>query len=561
MIKKLRPYQKNIVEAILKKLKESDEPILIDASVGSGKSLILSFVLLVLERAGFPALCLTLNSTLIKQNSDTYQSQGGNCSIYAASWDSKCCKNLIIFASPNSICQGIRNKQEVSTKPFKLIVIDEVHNLNFQNTSSMYMRIISHYSLLAQQEQYKFKIIGLSGTCYRNKNESIVGPNQFFKSKLCEVSTPWLIDNGYLTKPEFGITKNESFQFKNLKVDSKGKFNGKELESTIKKQFRLTGQIMQELQELDFFGCFVFASSISHCYECLDALPKNQSAIIIGATSTKERQEILAKAAKGEIRFLISVSCLLTGIDCPPYDAIAWLRPTESLNIYVQGIGRVLRLHPGKTKAIILDYAQNLDRHGHIDDPIINQANKPKPEEEAEYVIPCYDCSCLNKITARRCIGMPNNKRCEHYFEFKDCANCKEANDITSRCCRHCDAELIDPNAKLKKIRETYNISVTSAEYWITPQGVTSNPIINVKYITNDKDIFECYYTNTEKAKNVCYAKFIRQHIPSPSDYYLHLQNLEKMRTMLLGEVLTPHTLVCTKDDYGRFQVLKKVFN
>ena len=64
----------------------------------------------------------------------------------------------------------------------------------------------------------------------------------------------------------------------------------------------------------------------------------------------------------------------MVGVDVPYFDVCAWLRPTESLILFIQGIGRVLRLHPSKQNALILDYAGNVERHGHIDDAIINAA-------------------------------------------------------------------------------------------------------------------------------------------------------------------------------------------
>ena len=81
-MKQLRDYQKFAVDTILSKFKESEQPVLIDASVGAGKSLIAASILLVMERAGYRSLCLTLNSTLINQNYNTYQAQGGN-SVFA----------------------------------------------------------------------------------------------------------------------------------------------------------------------------------------------------------------------------------------------------------------------------------------------------------------------------------------------------------------------------------------------------------------------------------------------------------------------------------------------
>lgn len=561
-MKQLRPYQKKIVDDILRKLKESDEPILIDASVGSGKSLILSSVLLVLERARFDALCLTLNSTLIQQNAETYKLQQGHCGINCSALNSKASEDLIIFASPNSICQDIRSKKEISNKKFRLIIIDEAHNLCIHNESSMYVRILKHYSMLAQENQYSLKIIGLTGTCYRGKGIPIYGENEFFKSKLCSISTSWLIENGYLTKPIFGIPDTESFDFSQLRVKNTGKFDQKQLASIVDANERLTGEIMREVTrvvEAGHTGAFIFASTRKHCLECIKSLPEGQAAIITGETPHDERKKIIELAKLGVIRYLVNVNVLTVGIDIPSFDVCAWLRPTESLVLYTQGIGRVLRLHPGKLSAIILDFAGNLDRHGDIDDPLINEALQPRPENEKDFVIRCYTCNTLNVVTARRCVGVHNNKRCTHYFNFKACHVCQTQNDITSRYCRSCDAELIDPNAKLYK---PDIVHISRGEYWITAQK-GGFPIINCRYYAADSHLnfTEMYFTNTDKSRNVCYAKFVRTHIDKPSDWYMKLHDYKQMQLMLEKGVKTPHSIIAVLNNDGTYKLIKKLFN
>lgn len=421
---------------------------------------------------------------------------------------------------------------------------------------------MSHYGFMAQESQYSFRIVGLTGTPYRGKGVSIVGKDQFFKEQVCNISTSWLIEQGYLTKPQFGLT-SKSIDFSELRVNNMGQFNGKELQTVIDKNHRLTGEIMQELQTVKCKGIFIFASTKKHCEECFRALPDGQAAIITGDTPHEERKNILDKARIGEIRYLINVNVLTVGVDVPSFDVCAWLRPTESLILYTQGIGRVLRLHPGKEVAYVLDFAGNLDRHGHIDDPIINQALQPKDPNDPDYCIPCYTCSTLNKVTARRCIGNHEDKRCEHYFEFKPCHVCCASNDVTSRHCRMCQAELIDPNAKLTKLKaETYTLNVIQADYKVSVQGNTSWPLINIAYRCNNVQVYESYFTNSKKSQNITYAKFIRPHIINASEYYMKLGNLHAMQKMVAEEkLITPKQLVCTMNEHGFYKIVKKIFN
>lgn len=564
MRKELRPYQKEVVNKLKTKLKETISPLLVTASVGAGKSLIISEILLWMEYHNYKCLCLTLNSTLIQQNADTHKGQGGSCGIYCASLNSKNTKELVIFASPHSVCQGIKDYKEISHQKFNLIVIDEAHNVSPYSDDTMYQRIINHYGSMAQTERYSFRIVGLTGTPYRGKAISIVGDNAFFKEEVCSISSSWLIDAGYLVRPCFGLNHVDAIDFKECRVQSNGNFRHEDLNQAIKKDERLTGRIMKEIQsiiESGRNGVFIFAATNEHCLECMRSLPADQSALIVGKTKDYERADIIRRARAGKIKYLASVNCLLTGVDVPNFDTIAWVRPTESLVLYTQGIGRGLRLHPGKRSCLVIDYAGNLDRHGHIDDPIINEALQPTKENEDEYVIPCYTCETRNKVFARRCCGVFNGARCTHFFEWKACPRCGIENDITARSCRSCHAELIDPNKKLFFASSNITLEVYSAKYYVTEVPVSGCAIINGEYKTNQGSVFECHYTTSEKAKNVFYAKFVKQHVLTPSKYYKALHSPSVMKSLIQNqEFKIPTHIICKKDIYGKFSISKKLF-
>lgn len=566
MRKTLRPYQQEVVDKVKKRWRETAHPLLITASVGAGKSLVIAELLLFCARAGYRSLCLTMNSTLVQQNAHTYELQDRHAGIYSAGLKSKSFEESVIFGTPHSILQGIRNKEQISRQKFHLIIIDECHQIAQHNPSSMFMNILNHYGRMAQEEQYSFRIVGLTGTPYRDKNTSIFGNDKLFKEEIANISTHWLIDNGYLTKPEFGLTKTEQIDFSQCAVDQFGRFNKNDLTKSILKDERLTGKIMRELVsviENGRKGAFIFAATKNHCMECARSLPAGQWAIVTGDTPHQERIKILEDAKNGVIKYLINVNVLTTGVDLPLFDVCAWLRPTESLILFIQGIGRVLRLHPEKETALILDYAGNLDRHADIDDPIINEALQTKiGEKEEDYPFMCYTCNTTNSIHARRCRGVINNKRCEYYFEFKDCSQCNTQNDKTARACRNCNAELIDPNKKLTRaIKNTYTLNVVTAQYWVTPQGNTSNPIVHAKYNCKEGEAFETYFTSSEKSRTILYNNFVKQHVNNPSSLYRKMSNLYFMRQMVNSDdIKTPYQIECTKDEYGRFKLKRKMF-
>lgn len=563
-MKTLRPYQQDAFNKLRTRLREVTHPLLVNASVGAGKTLIIASYLQLIEKANFHALCLTMNSNLIEQNADSYIGQGGACGIFCTSLGKKESKQNIIFASPHSIVQAIKKNHIIKEKRFNLIIIDECHNVNHHDNASMYMRILNHYGMLAQFNDYNYRVVGLTGTPYRGKNISIVGEKEYFREEIVSILMPWLIDNDYLVQPIFGKTQNESYDMARLPINNAGKFKHKDLQAAVDKKARLTGKIMQEIVSIiegGRTGAFIFAATAQHANECMASLPAEQAAIITADTPHAKRKQFLDGARNGTIKYLVSVATLMVGVDVPNFDVCAWLRITESLIIFTQGIGRVLRLSPNKKEALILDYAGNLERHGDIDDPIINVALQPKPEDEPQYCIPCYTCGTNNKPTARRCIGQHKEERCSYYFTFKPCTKCNIENDITARYCRSCEAELIDPNKKLDISNTTLiEFDVNQAQYWVTRHS-SSTPIINIRYQTSKQDIYENYYTMSDKAVKFFYGRFIKQHVKNSSKYYPYLNNLFKMQELVhSGLIDTPYKIICKLDSNNKYRIVKKLF-
>ncbi len=102
----------------------------------------------------------------------------------------------------------------------------------------------------------------------------------------------------------------------------------------------------------------IFASTVEHAHEILRLLPAN-SALVSAETPARERDALILAFKAQQLKFLVNVAVLTTGFDAPHVDLIAILRPTESVSLYQQIVGRGLRLSPGKTDCLILDYAGN----------------------------------------------------------------------------------------------------------------------------------------------------------------------------------------------------------
>ena len=566
-MKQLRPYQQDAVNEAWQALKLNDEPVLLMASVGAGKSLMLASILLTIQKAGKRALCLVNNAELVRNNCATFNEQGGQSSIYCAALGSKDASQPVIFGTPQSVLNGINKNETIGKIKFNIIVVDEAHAINYTNHRSCFMRILRHY----KQEYPDMRLLGATGTNFRFRGAAIVGSDCLFKSQVGNITTEQLIESEYLINPSFEVDPNLVIDFSKVKIKQNGQFDQKQLEMVVTNSARLTelicNQVVHIMQTQQRRGVFFFATTKKHAYEILSHLPEQESAIILGETPQDERTRILDDARDGRVKYLVNIAIISVGVDVPAYDTLAYLRPTESLVLLVQTMGRVLRLSPSTNKvdALILDFAGNIERHRDWDNPVLQDAVKQTVDKDKPLVIQCPACQEMNAEHARRCAGITNDKRCEYYFEFKTCtnSNCEVQNDISARQCRSCGREIIDPNEKLSLDTVQNNlmeVQVLEAKYAIS--GTQKGFRVNCFYKCKNSDgiianVFENYSPISEKAMQVFYGQFVRKHCSDSSKWYIHLSNRTKIYEML-QTVNTPTRMIISPD--GNSNKIKKKF-
>lgn len=587
-MKQLRLYQEVAVKDCWDALKKNDYPVLLMASVGAGKSLMLGSVLLTMQKANKKALCLVNNAELVRSNCETFREQGGLASIFCAALGVKDISQSIIFATPQTILNAINKNHPISDIEFNMIIVDEAHAINYLNHRSSFMRVLRHY-----KQQYKdMRVLGATGTNFRFKGAAIVGPDCLFKTQVGNITTERLINEGYLIEPSFEVDKKLVIDFSNVKIKKNGQFDQKQLKMVVEKSARLTElichQVVHIMKTQERRGVFFFATTKKHAFEILSHLPKTQSALILGETPQEERTRILDDARSGKIKYLVNIAIISVGVDVPAYDTIAYLRPTESLVLLVQTMGRVLRMspHTDKKDALVLDFAGNIERHRDWDNPILQEAVKKTIDNDRPLVISCPSCLEMNTEHARRCVGRVQKnhdklteidkesvdyERCSYYFEFKECKNitedvsCDAKNDIAARLCHACGSELIDPNAKLSMApvqNNIFTVNVIEAHYGIS--GTQKGFRINCAYKCQDdagrvRSVFEHYYPISEKALRVFYGQFVKKHCENPSKWYMHLGNRTKVEEML-QTAQCPLSLMISKEQEGT-RIKKKIFN
>lgn len=502
---------------------------MIEAATGAGKShIIAELAKTVREISGKHVLCIAPSKELVEQNHSKYP---GEASFFSASVGIKCREHPVVFGTPVTVLNSI----EEFGNEIGMIIIDECHGLT--PTIRKIIRKIPNPNL---------RVVGMSATPYRLcsgyvfrswEDGSYASEKGFFARCVDRVRAQELIDQGYLTPPRIGDLNAASYQTKHLKLNSMGQFNAADVERAYHGQGRKTARIIADIveQSRDRMGVLIFAATVAHAHECLASLPPEMSAIV--TAETKNRSEILEAFKARKIKYIVNVSVLTTGFDATHVDVIAMLRATESVGLMQQIIGRGLRLHDEKTDCLVLDYAENIERHcpdGDLFNPMIEEKKGSKNGEDIE--CGCPVCDVRNTFRARpnpdgygvnhhgyftdldghevkgdfghipahfgrRCMAtdLVGGKlvQCEYRWTSKECPECKSENDIAARRCTACNAEIVDPNEKLRleAERKIVDLSRWRTERVVGWKATTSvsksgNPTKMVKVVTDTQHSF-----------------------------------------------------------------------
>lgn len=467
----LRPYQQEAVDATIKHFRKSNEAAVIVLPTGAGKSLVIAELARLARRK---ILVLTHVKELVEQNHAKYQSYGLTGGIFSAGLKRRESEHQVTFASVQSVSANLDQFQH----EYSLIIIDECHRVSGEDTSQ-YQRIIEQL----REKNPALKVLGLTATPYRLGMGWIYKyhyrgfvrseDDKPFQNCIYELPLSYMISQGYLTKPDLVDAAVAQYDFSTLSQNSFGEYAEKDVNQLLSKHQRVTRSIIEQVMELAAKrkAVMIFAATVDHAKEITGYLPASQTALITGATDLKTRDELISCFKQRQLKYLVNVSVLTTGFDAPHVDFIAILRPTQSVSLYQQIVGRGLRLDEGKTDCLVIDYAGN---NVNLHHPEVGE-KKPNPDSEPVQVF-CPGCGFANifwgkkdsqgqviEHYGRRCQGLLGLNddgepldadhppvQCDYRFRFKECQHCGAENDIAARKCHQCQAAIIDPDDKLK---------------------------------------------------------------------------------------------------------------
>ncbi|MDR5897464.1 DEAD/DEAH box helicase [Halomonas vilamensis] len=527
----LRPYQQEAVKRVVAHFRQSSEPAVVVLPTGSGKSLVIAELA---RLAKGRVLVLAHVRELVEQNHAKFEAYGLKADIFSAGLKRKEAARQVVFGSVQSV---VRNLASFNDAGFTLLVIDECHRVSLDDNAS-YRQVIDH--LRAQNPT--LKILGLTATPFRlgqgfiyhrHYHGMVRGDDDaFFRDCVFEQPLRLMVKQGYLTKPERRDMAVAHYDFSALAPGSHGAFREEDLNRVVAGN-RATPQIIADMiaHAREREGVMIFAATVAHADEIMGYLPSEQAALITGETASETRTRLIDAFKARELKYLVNVAVLTTGFDVPHVDLIAILRPTESVSLYQQIVGRGLRLSPGKDDCLVLDYA------GNPWDLYAPEVGEPKPDSDSEPVqVPCPACGHANLFWGkrdgelvlehfgRRCQGLiegdsGQQTQCEFRFRFKVCSDCGAENDIAARRCHGCQQLLVDADDKLKdalKLKDARVLRVSGMQLEATANGRGLSRL-KVTYFDEDgTTLAEWFALETSAQRRAFYAAFLRDHLRAP---------------------------------------------
>jgi DNA repair protein RadD len=385
----LRPYQSQLVTEIRGQYQLGRRSVLAVLSTGAGKTVCFSYIAQSASVKGNRVLILVHRAELLDQASRSLSSMSVQHGLIQAG-RAMDLSHTVQVASVQTVA---RRLHLLPRDFFQLLVVDEAHH----TTASQWSATIAHF--------HAAKLLGVTATPIRGDGR---GLGEHYQAMVQGPTAAELTSEGYLAPAR--VLAPPGFDSAGLRKRM-GDFDTKQAEQRV-------GTIMGDClghyrKHLSGQTAIAFCCSVAHA-EAVAALFQSAgiaAASIDGTMDTSTRRQLLQRLAVGDLKVLTSCALIGEGVDVPSVGGCILLRPTASVGLHLQMIGRCLRPQPGKT-AVILDHVGNVPRLGHHleeRDWTLDGLRK-RDREAAPSVKVCPQCFATSISTAQVC------RECGHVF-------------------------------------------------------------------------------------------------------------------------------------------------
>ena len=375
----LRDYQQHTEAEIRSAYARGSWAPVLTMPTGSGKTVTFSSIAYQAGLKGKRVLILVHRRELVKQTSRTLAEFGIDHGLIAAGMSMFRDKQVQV-ASVQTLA---RRMNKLRWTP-DLIIVDECHHAIGGNT---WGKVLAHFS--------QSRVLGVTATPQRLDGKGLgITAGGFFDALIVGPSVAELTSQGYLS-PAVVYAPQSAVDLSAVKTRM-GDFAAAELAEAMDKP-TITGDAVAHYRRLcNGEPAIAFCASVAHAEHVAESFQAAgyRAASIDGSLDHAKRARMIDDLGNGRLQVLTSCDIISEGTDIPVVSAAILLRPTQSLSLALQQMGRALRIHPGKQRAVILDHVGNVFRHGLPDDERewSLDGQKKRARSKDEQAIPVKQC-------------------------------------------------------------------------------------------------------------------------------------------------------------------------
>lgn len=397
-----RWYQAEAEEACWQYLCNSPGNPLIVLPTGAGKSLVIAMLARrAVEQFGGRVIILAHRQELLVQNAEKVKllMPGFDIGVYSAGLGQRDTDQDIILAGIQSVS---KRAHEFGNR--HLVITDEAHLIPADG-DGQYQTFFKGLKKFCPN----LRAPGLTATPFRTSEGSICRPGAPFQAVCYSAPISRLIAEGFLsnltTVPAVGSVDTSKLHVR------AGEFVDSEVNALFDTEAKVSAACIEiVMKTTGRKSTLIFCPGVHHA-ECvqkkIEELTGEECGIVTAKTSKMERAAYLQRFRDGVIKRLVNIDVLTTGFDAPCIDAIAVLRATMSPGLFAQICGRGLRTSPGKFDCLILDFGENIKRHGPLDSDTygaLKDGGRGKGDGTGEAPTKvCPSCEEPCPISAREC--------------------------------------------------------------------------------------------------------------------------------------------------------------
>lgn len=390
----LRPYQRDTVTRVHAELARIHR-VLVVLATGAGKTVVATALIGDYVRQGGRVIFLAHRRELISQAAAKLFRAGIDCGVVQAGVPARPGVLVQVCSISTLHARAVRGRA-MDLPPADLIVVDEAHHIRART----YQQILAQYP--------DADVVGLTATPCRGDGR---GLGASFGVIVEAATVAQLTQAGYLVPARFYAPSRPDM----VGVETRG---GDYVEAQMAEKVdrpELVGDIVEHhLRLAQGRPTVLFAAGVRHSMHLRDQfrLSGLMAEHIDGSTPTEERDATLKAFAEGRVDIITNAAVLTEGWDAPAASCVVLARPTKSLGLFRQMVGRVLRPAPGKTDALVLDHAGACFEHGLPDDEIewtlaedrraSNKRQASRRAGKAPALAECPECKAV-RMSGRPC--------------------------------------------------------------------------------------------------------------------------------------------------------------